>query len=102
MIEKADTSVLRNHWRHFIWAWIFPVFVLIVLLLPSYAKHPVAIFATVVLPVLALCYHVAWKPVRSRQVAPTIGVFYVVLIPFLIWGAMLALIFGLASLAPGK
>ena len=93
-------SVLRNYWHRFIWAWMSPVAVLFVLLLPAWSEHPVAVFVAVVVPLLFVCNSIAWKPVRTGEIPRLTGFIYVALVPLLIWTTILMTIFGLAALAP--
>jgi FtsH-binding integral membrane protein len=94
----SEASVLRTHWRHFIWAWMFPVVIIGVALLPAWAEYPTAVFFVVVIPAFLVCSSVAWKPVRTGEVSRLTGFLYVALLPLLIWITILLAVFGLPAL----
>ena len=93
----SEGSVLRNHWRRFIWAWMFPVVLIGGPFLPAWAEHHKTVFFAVVVPTFLVCSSIAWKPVRTGDVSRLTGFLYVALLPFLIWVAMALAIFGLPS-----
>jgi hypothetical protein len=94
----SEASVLRKHWRRFIWAWMLPVVIIGVALLPAWAEYPTAVFFVVVIPAFLVCSSMAWKPVRTGEVSRVTGFFYVALLPFLIWVTILLTVFGLPAL----
>jgi len=93
----SEGSDLRNHWRRFIWAWMFPIVLIGVPFLPAWAEHHMTVFFVVVVPAFFVCSRIAWKPVSAGEVPRLTGFLYVVLLPFLIWVAMLLAVFGLPS-----
>ena len=95
-------SVVRKYWRRFIFAWLFPVSALCVVLLPAWSSHTGAVFIAVLLPLFFVCYGVALTPVFTKQVPVLVGVFYALVVPFVIWVVLIFTIFGLAILGRGQ
>jgi hypothetical protein len=93
----SEGSVLRNHWRHFIWAWMFPVLLIGVLFLPAWGEHPTTVFFVVVIPAFLVCSSMAWKPVRTGEISRLTGFYYVALLPFWIWVTILLAVSGLPA-----
>ena len=62
-------ATARTHWRYFMWAWLFPFFLVFVYLpvektLPEYRSW---LWVFVALPVFFACYLRASQPVRHKQ-----------------------------------
>jgi hypothetical protein len=96
-MDTDFAAIIRAHWRRFVWMWVFPLAFLATVLVPAFSRSPFAFFLIVDLPVLFLCYYIASKPVRSREITVGQGVILVILVPFVLWAVMIFGLFGIAS-----
>jgi len=90
--------VLRAHWKRFIFAWIWPFLLFVVSLLMRHSEHPRLIFIAIFFPVFLACNYVASKPLRDRQLTIGQGIWWIGVIPILIWAVVIFGTFGLAKL----
>lgn len=95
-MNTSILSVLRLHWRRFIWVWLFPILVFGLLLIPSPAQHPWLILFSVGFPAFFCSYYIASKPVRDHRVTIGQGMILIVLVPIIVWATLIFGIFGLA------
>ncbi len=90
--------LIKEHWGSFLWMWLFPIVVLSSALLPLFARYPVGFFWVVDAPLFFLCYYMASRPVRKRQITARQGVVFIVVVPFVIWILLILGAFGGALL----
>jgi len=88
--------VLRTHWKRFIFAWIWPFVLLVVGLFMGRSEHPRVIFFVIFFPVFLACNYVASKPLRDRQITIGQGIWWIGVMPILIWVVVIFGTFGLA------
>ncbi len=100
-MDAQILTVLKLHWKRFLWVWTFPFLVLGALLVPGLERYPRLLFFGIGLPVFFWCYYVASKPVRERRVSIGQGMILIVLAPIIIWATLIFAIFGLAILTSG-
>jgi hypothetical protein len=91
--------VLRTHWKRFIFAWIWPFVLFAVGLFMGHSEHPRLIFFVIFFPVFLACNYVASKPLRDRQLTIGQGIWWIGVMPILIWAVVIFGTFGLARLA---
>lgn len=89
----------KMFWKRFAVMWAFPIFLFASLLHPAYAESPGKFFVVLQIPTFAFCLYIATAPIRSREVGPFAGAFWVIVVPFLIWTSVILGVFGLAFLA---
>jgi hypothetical protein len=91
-------AVVRAHWKRFAWIWAFPLLFFASIFVPASARYPTLFLYAVDFPVFLLCGYLATKPVRDRQVTFGQGFLLILLVPFLIWIALIFGLFGLGAL----
>jgi len=89
------TAVGRRHWRKFLPIWLFPIALFFGIFFPGFAKHAGAYFLLLWFPVTGLCFWTASGPYRQRLVTFPQVLFWAAVVPFLIWTALIASVFGL-------
>jgi hypothetical protein len=65
---------------------------------PASARYPTLFLFAIDFPVLLLCGYQATKPVRDREVTFGQAFLLIILVPFLIWVALIFGLFGLGAL----
>jgi amino acid permease len=83
MKDRGRGSVLRQHWKRFIFGWMIPVvFFTFVFFVES--KYASVIFFGVYGPIILSLFFVASKPYRARQVSMWQAFWWVCAVPFLV------------------
>ena len=95
-VPQSLRSTAKNYWRSFLPMWVLPVFVFLLVLLPAWSTHAELIFFLLVVPAFAVSMYLATRPIRRGQVGFGHTAFWAVLVPFLVWAAVIFGIFGLA------
>lgn len=95
-MDTQIVTVVKRHWRRFLWIWIFPLVFLCTAFVPAFEQYPLAFFVALDLPLLFVCLFMASKPVRKHEVTLGQGMVLIVLVPFLIWASLIFGIFGIA------
>jgi hypothetical protein len=91
-------TAAKRHWRHFILAWLFPVFLYASwLVLPITQRNAFAWFIALDLPIFWIAGYVATTPYRRRLVSMPQAGFWVVLMPIVIWCLLVFLPFALRA-----
>ena len=75
--------------------WLFPIGFFLTIFIPGWATHTRA-YTLLWVPVVFLCTWLANKPRRRGLATWSQTVFWGALVPFLIWIALIAAVFGLA------
>jgi len=91
-------SVVRAHWKRFVWMWAFPVMFFASIFVPVSARYPTLFLFAIDFPVLLLCGYMASKPVRDREITLGQAFLLIYLVPFLIWVVLIFGLFGLGAL----
>jgi hypothetical protein len=94
-MTNDSKSVLKLHWKRFAFMWAWPILFLTILFFPGFSTHTPLIFFGVYFPLMLACFYIASEPVRSKQVTMGTGVWWIMIVPLLIW---IFLIFGLFGL----
>lgn len=89
-------AIIRAHWKRLIWMWLWPPAFLATLAIPAFSRDPAGFFLIVDFPAMGVCFYMASKPVRRREITVGQGVILVILLPFMIWVVMISGLFGLA------
>ena len=76
--------------------WLLPVGGLLTVFLPGWSTHPFAYVWLLLFPALVACTYVANRPRRKGLVTFSQTLIWAVLVPFLIWAALIGGIFALA------
>lgn len=97
MATKLST-VIRPHWKRFVWMWAFPIAFFLTAFVPAFSQHPLLFFLLVDVPLLFGCSFIASKPIRSGEVTTRQGAVLIVFAPFIIWVVLIFGMFGLAAL----
>lgn len=97
-VETNVPAVIRAHWKRFVWMWLFPPAFFSSVLIPAFTLNPFLFFFLVDLPAFFVCYYVASKPVRKREVTVGQGMVLLILVPFVLWASLIFGLFGLANL----
>ncbi len=92
-------TVARRHWKQFAWVWLCPLLILASIDFAYYAQVNYKVVYSIDLVILFVCFRIASKPVREQEVPLGQGVFWVVVVPVLIWATSIFGLFGLAFLA---
>jgi hypothetical protein len=99
--ESVDASSIdkaRSHWKRLLFAWSWPFLLLSTNFLPGDSKYPRLIFFFIFFPAFLACNYIASKPVRDRQMTIAQGIWWIGVMPILIWAAVIFGTFGLARL----
>ena len=88
-------TIGRRHWRHFLPMWLLPVGMFLATFLPGFAQHASLYFWLVMVPAGAVAMYVANIPRRRGLVSTAQAVFWVIVVPVVIWAVT---IFGLIGL----
>ncbi|HEU5136922.1 MAG TPA: hypothetical protein VFU13_17370 [Steroidobacteraceae bacterium] len=94
-MKKRIASVVRAHWKQFVWIWLFPILFFASIFLPASERNLSLFVYAIVFPVLILCVYIASKPLRDRLVPLGQGIFLIFIVPFLIWVILIFALFGL-------
>jgi hypothetical protein len=78
--------------------WAFPFFFISAPFFPGFKLHPGLVFWSVYAPIAGICFYVASKPYRARQITFIQAFLWVCMVPVLIWVCLILGIFGLAFL----
>jgi hypothetical protein len=97
-MKNGIAAAIRAHWKQFAWIWVFPVILFCSIFVPAFARYPRLFFFAFDLPILFVCGYFASKPIRNRDVSFAHGVLLLVVMPFLIWVALIFGLFGLGAL----
>lgn len=89
---------VKKYWTRFIFAWAVPLFLIISAGVLGKVASPQLVFLLFVCPVFFICLHVASKPVREKKVTLGQGLFWIVIVPILVWFVLIFGFFGLAHL----
>jgi len=82
-VSLIDTVV--THWRDFALVWVFPIFFLLGGSVSEVLGYPNTFFWLAALPVFFLSFYRAIRPWLKEEVSYWSLVFWVMLVPFLIW-----------------
>jgi hypothetical protein len=75
--------------------WLFPVFFFASVFVPLLGVPAVPFFWLVSAPAMAVCFYVAAGPWHQGRVTGTQAIFWVVLVPFLVWVCVIGSFWGL-------
>jgi hypothetical protein len=79
-------GAVRQHWRSFIPAWLFPLFFLNGGQLAEQSGHTLLFFWVVAVPLFLWSGNRASKPWMKKQIRYWPMVFWSIIVPFTVWG----------------
>jgi len=95
-VETDIRRVIKAHWKQFAWMWLFPLAILASALVPESSGD--VFFYAVALPAFFLCFYMASKPVRNREISVGHGMIFTVVVPIVLWATLIFGLFGMAML----
>jgi hypothetical protein len=97
-MDISKTHGARSHWKRFLFAWAWPFVLFGTVFIPGQSKYPRLVFFGIFFPVFLACNYIASKPVRDRQMTIAQGIWWIGVLPILIWGTVIFGAFGFTRL----